>query len=77
MRTTDHILALDSGGSKTVVLLVRAEGTVVAVARGRGAAATTDIPGAALAALTPVVTEVLEALPADGHLVGSTPALAV
>jgi N-acetylglucosamine kinase-like BadF-type ATPase len=70
MSTTDHVLALDSGGSKTVSLLARADGTVVAAARGRGAAATTDVPGAALEALTPVLTEVLRALPPDGRLVG-------
>jgi N-acetylglucosamine kinase-like BadF-type ATPase len=71
MSTTGYILALDSGGSKTVSLLVRADGTVVAAARGRGAAATADLPGDALEALRPVVTEVLRALPANGQLLGA------
>jgi N-acetylglucosamine kinase-like BadF-type ATPase len=70
MSTSDHVLALDSGGSKTVCLLARADGAVLAAARGRGAAATTEVPGAALEALTPVVTEALRALPTDGRLVG-------
>jgi len=71
MDTDGYVLALDSGGSKTVCLLARADGTVVAAARGRGAAATTVVPEAALAALAPTVSEVLRSLP------GNPPLLAV
>jgi N-acetylglucosamine kinase-like BadF-type ATPase len=67
----DHVLAVDSGGSKTVAVLARADGTVVAVARGRGAAAITDLPGAALETLEPVVKETLRALPAGAGLAGA------
>lgn len=69
--TTDHVLALDSGGSKTVALLARVDGTVVAVARGHGAAAATDLPDHTTEILTPVVTEALEALPAGERLVAA------
>ena len=69
MSAFPYVLAMDSGGSKTVALLAQADGTVVAGARGRGAASTTEVPGAAQEALAPVIAEVLRGLPADGQLV--------
>jgi len=68
MSTTDCVLAVDSGGSKTVCLLARADGTVLACGRGRGVASVTEVPGAALAGLQPIVGRVLDARPPGASL---------
>jgi len=65
---TDCVLAVDSGGSKTVCLLARADGTVMACGRGPGVAAVTEVPGTALVGLSPIVSEVLGARPRGARL---------